>query len=286
MSKAPIESGPHPPQDAATGQGGSFNSSHPNRTQIQLPRSLTLYNDSIIDKLSVHFLLSEYQMQPLYGVTFSTMSRTVLHSTKSWKSSPLATATTSGGSASRRRFATIDIFLPPPPPPVTTHNTQAGAAPAPVELTHEAQSAGGFIHKTYQFDIEVASSNSSGGHHYERFEWRHSKGDEVRALGKQLQGWKLVWLGSGGGGGVGGGGGSSSGSAGGPKSSDGNGVVAVWAHGHMSRSKFFCFQFVGSGLGSGMGDRWTLVTILTALRMWDRERAQRVHTVSVGGGGA
>lgn len=260
MSKAPIESGPHPPQDATTGQGGSLNSSHPNRTQIQLPTSLTLYNDSIIDKLSVHFMLSEYQLQPLYGVTFSTMSRTVLHSTKSWESSPLATATTSGGSASRRRFAIIDIFLPPPP--LTTHNAQAGAGAAPVELTHEAQSAGGFTHKTYQFDIEVASSNSSGGHHYERFEWRHSKSAEVRALGGEPQGWKLVRINGRVGGEV----------EGVAMSSDGKEVVAAWARG-VSATKIMCFQFIGGGIhDAAAGEHWTLVAVITALSLCNKEK--------------
>lgn len=255
---APQDSGGSP----ARGLGGAAEPQPQSQLQCQFPPKFNLYSTSPFDGRS--YTLGEHRSQPLYAVAMhsglSGQPSTILYSGASDQTAPLGTADGTALSSA----TTIELFLP------------GGAGPC----TYQAESGGGFAHRTLRFDVEVGGGGNGGR---ETFEWRHSKGDEVRALGKQLQGWKLVWLGSGGGGG---GGGSSSSSAGGPKSSDGNGVVAVWAHGHMSRSKFFCFQFVGSGLGSGMGDRWTLVTILTALRMWDRERAQRVHTVSVGGGGA
>ncbi|KAI0541710.1 hypothetical protein GGR58DRAFT_455900 [Xylaria digitata] len=127
------------------------------------------------------------------------------------------------------------------------------------------------------FSIETSASGRSR----ESFEWRHSSGVEVEALGGRHSGWKLVRV--------------SlppihmgknhhhSNSALG-HSSDGKEVVAVWAGANMSVSKILRFRFIGSGADGSLGERWAIMAVATALAIWNRNRRSRSggSTVSAG----
>jgi hypothetical protein len=118
------------------------------------------------------------------------------------------------------------------------------------------ESNGGFGHPSQLFSIEVEASGRR-----ERFEWRHSHGAEVDSLGGRGQGWKLVRL--------------EASSAGGARTSDGREVVAAWANASMSLTKTLNFQFFNSGANGMLGERWAVMAVITALRIWDRERKAR-----------
>lgn len=205
----------------------------------QFPPRFNLYSEGAF---SSSFTLGEHRHQPLYSVTlhtgFSGNPDVVLHAGLDKSSPPLATANSK--TMSRHMTITLPPLLP----------SGAGA---------EERLTGRVSGRTYTFDIEVGDDAGRR----EPFEWRHSTGDAVRALGGQSNGWKLVRMGGGAGMGT---------SMGGPAASDGNEVVAVWAPYVMSFSKAMCFGFLGSGASGVLGERWAVMAVITALGLWDLDR--------------
>jgi hypothetical protein len=129
--------------------------------------------------------------------------------------------------------------------------------------------AGGGFSTVLGFSIETTTAPGSGGVR-EDFEWRHSSGAEVEALGGRHSGWKLVRV-----------------SVPPPpsttitrkkhgndpgRSSDGKEVVAVWAAAVMSMSKILYFRFLGTGADGSLGDRWAVMAVASALSIWHRDR--------------
>ncbi|KAI6086376.1 hypothetical protein F4821DRAFT_260067 [Hypoxylon rubiginosum] len=118
------------------------------------------------------------------------------------------------------------------------------------------------------FNMRVGIPGQSQG--TESFEWRVSKGSEVRDIGgEHAHGWKLVRLGrEGPGGGSGGGRGKRQKG----ETSDGKEVVAVW--GTTSRTfssddrRPFTLLFYGSGKTGELGEEWRAVAIATAVRLY------------------
>jgi hypothetical protein len=115
--------------------------------------------------------------------------------------------------------------------------------------------------QNFAFEADVGLGKDT---HREQFEWRVSHAGEVRDLHGVSWGWKLVRLSSQP---LGGGGERATRALG--STSDGNEVVAVWAHqSGMSMTKAFKFQFTGSALTGMMGDRWATLALISALRIW------------------
>ncbi|RYP29232.1 hypothetical protein DL767_006831 [Monosporascus sp. MG133] len=210
---------PHPPQ-----QGG-----HVNR---KFPPVFYLYSTGLGGR---KYVLGEHKNQPLYAVTthagWSGKADTVLHSGPSPDAPPLATA--DGGNTA---VSSVDVDLP-------------GAAQGSSPSSRERMTPTGFgyVHRKMQFEMDVGAGRR------EAFEWRHSSGPEVGALGGSHSGWKLVRLGGDG----------------------GEEVVAVWASVRMNPTKKFAFQFLRSGLTGVLGERWAVMAVITALRMWGQEAKKR-----------
>ncbi|KAE8317323.1 hypothetical protein BDV41DRAFT_573018 [Aspergillus transmontanensis] len=112
------------------------------------------------------------------------------------------------------------------------------------------------------FSIAVDGSGKDAS--YEQFEWRSSHGKEIKERAGHTSGWKLVRLSE------------TVSEAGGSRShramgcsSDGKEIVAVIAHNaSWSLSKGFKFAFVGSGLTGVLGERWEIMTLMTAVHLW------------------
>lgn len=114
---------------------------------------------------------------------------------------------------------------------------------------------------TYPFTIEVGEGRKL---RRENFEWRQSRGEEIKEIDKHSRGWKLVRLGAFA---QGPGGERSERSLG--ATSDGKEIVAVWAfYSGWSLTKSFKFQFMNSGLTGELGERWAVMAVITSLRMW------------------
>lgn len=112
------------------------------------------------------------------------------------------------------------------------------------------------------FSITVGGSGKDAS--YEQFEWSSSHGKEIKELAGHTSGWKLVRLSEA----VGEAGGSRSHRAMGC-SSDGKEIVAGIAHNaSWSLSKGFRIAFVGSGLTGVLGERWEIMTLMTAVHLW------------------
>ncbi|KAF2970467.1 hypothetical protein GQX73_g3165 [Xylaria multiplex] len=201
------------------------------------------------------YMIGESQLSPLYAVsTHSSLSPkpdVVIHNDISQDCPPLATIEHEPFSRS------ASITLP----------ARAGAR-VPV-ASEPLESAGAFA-RIMSFSIETGASGRSR----ESFEWRHSSGVEVEALGGRHSGWKLVRV-------------SAPPIRVGKKhhhhnnnsalghSSDGKEIVAVWAGANMSVSKILRFRFLGSGADGSLGERWAVMAVATALAIWNRDRRSR-----------
>ncbi|KAK8086910.1 hypothetical protein PG994_001884, partial [Apiospora phragmitis] len=116
----------------------------------------------------------------------------------------------------------------------------------------------------------------------ERFEWRHSRGNEVKQLDRLNSGWKLVRIHS------------EADGVGGTRrardagaSSDGKELVAVFAEvSGWSTSKVVKFKFLGSGATGEMGPRWSLMAVMTALRIWDTQNGLSESAAATAAGAA
>jgi hypothetical protein len=109
----------------------------------------------------------------------------------------------------------------------------------------------------FRFDIQVGHGQDQ---RIEGFEWRYSRGPEVKSVGQsRWGGLKLVRLGSTKGQGYG-------------YSSDGNEVVAVWA----DTRRFSSFvavgklQFLGSGATGELGQLWALMAVMSCMSIWQK----------------
>ncbi|EFQ34186.1 hypothetical protein CGRA01v4_09790 [Colletotrichum graminicola] len=96
----------------------------------------------------------------------------------------------------------------------------------------------------------------------ERFQWRHSKGKEVKGLAGCSSGWKLVRLGS------------QEVGVGGKRKSreygftiDGKEVVAVIAQ-PLSFKRDFMFAFLGSGRSGALGNAWETAALMSGIWRW------------------
>ncbi|KAF5607865.1 uncharacterized protein FSUBG_4967 [Fusarium subglutinans] len=117
--------------------------------------------------------------------------------------------------------------------------------------------------------------------HREGFEWRSSRGAEVRSVGQSSRGYKLVRVGStnfhnGSTNRVG-------------YTSDGKEVVAVWANTSLFKSWSGVgeFQFRGSGATGELGQLWALMAVMSCMSIWQKVRrdAAGSHGASAGGAG-
>ncbi|KAK9771986.1 hypothetical protein SCAR479_11305 [Seiridium cardinale] len=199
-------------------------------------------------KFTKTFHLGQSKDQPLYAVrTHTGWSGTpgiVLHNGPSDKDPPLAAA---GDENSWSKHSTI--ILPPLPGSDAKSSTEFMRTNVSWKTV------------SYPFTIEVGHGPNA---RRENFEWRQSRGGEIKELDKHSRGWKLVRLRANA---EGSGGERSARSHG--ATSDGKEIVAVWTwHSGWSMTKSFKFQFLGSALTGEMGERWSVMAVITALRMW------------------
>ncbi|KAI1768410.1 hypothetical protein GGR53DRAFT_532333 [Hypoxylon sp. FL1150] len=127
-------------------------------------------------------------------------------------------------------------------------------------------------HIQWHFHFAFKMRIGRPGHfHTEKFEWRRSKGDEVRNIHPHARGYKLVRVGREG---PGGGSGGERHTRPRGESSDGKEVVAVWGTtGHMphilpTTRRPFTFYFCGSGNTGELGEEWRTTAIVTALKLY------------------
>lgn len=126
--------------------------------------------------------------------------------------------------------------------------------------------ASSLTHRTASFSIGVRGGGGGGekGARRERFEWRPSRGAEIKDLAGSLShGWKLVrcdaeerWDGVGQRG----------------VASDGKEVVAVIAHNaSWSMTKGLRFALMGTGCAGVLGEEWEVMALVTGLQLWYRD---------------
>ena len=242
----------------STSAGGAGSSSSSGRNPApgsiphgrQFPPFINLYGDN----WARMFSLGEHQQTPLYAVRMRPsweMSNPVimLHNGPNPDTAPLLSAVD--------HVPLSDHMLITLPPPLTYTGTGSTAVRLDIVM--------GWSHH-YAFTMEVGTSTANV--HMETFEWRHSYGNAVAALGGAREGWKLVRM-------------STQPLPGAPRpnpapgfiSSDGREVVAMYSDARMSISKHLKFAFVGTGLSGALGERWAVMAVTSALGIWEKEEA-------------
>ncbi|KAI2631981.1 hypothetical protein GGR54DRAFT_11548 [Hypoxylon sp. NC1633] len=237
----------------------------PPTTQVKprFPPSFNLYRSSAF--MQRLYTIGEHQATPLYAVSLhsglSGRAHVIIHSGPADTAPPLATV--------NRALWGLDATITLPPLPGSSRD------PAEVE-EHLAAKSGGFGAPAYAFSVE-AGTGAAAALRREAFEWRHSSGDAVQSLGGRVSGWKLVRLATDAPAGLGPDARFVPGAPGSASSrTDGKEVVAVWSWAGRSYSnKTLLFRFLGTGASGALGERWGLMAVVTALRIWDRERRQR-----------
>lgn len=196
------------------------------------------------------YRLGEHENQPLFAVTvhtdFKKKPRLVLHNGIEPKDPTLATATRDGLVKQH-----TNIMVPGPP------------GSASETITEHMKSNTSLTSATFSFSFDVGRGKDT---HREAFEWRHSRGGEVRSLDKWAWGWKLVRLG-----------GARPDASGGKRdfrgageTSDGKEIVAVWAdNSKLNLHKVAKFQFLGAGATGELGEEWSIMAAMSGLRLWD-----------------
>ncbi|KAI1371837.1 hypothetical protein F4677DRAFT_282788 [Hypoxylon crocopeplum] len=216
------------------------------------PSSWNLYHTLSIGRI---LMLGPHNRQPLLAVSRHTGWWTgkpdlVLHSGPSDTLPPLAAGM--GGVGVGRHSI---IVLPPMP---------GSALDSSQELLVRVEEETDWPpHVRFKFSIDL--SVEPGQWRRETFEWRHSHGDVVSIfLNGARTGWKLLRLA-----------GQGNGNFAEARSSDGCEIVAVWAYARLSFTKVLKFRFLGSGATGILGERWAIMAVMTALRMYQRQQRNR-----------
>jgi hypothetical protein len=210
------------------------------------------------------FNLGEAEDQPQYAVTFhnslthSGNPYLLLHSSSDPNSPPLAIAEKAGRLGQR-----AEITLP----------AISGSGSEGV-VSEEMSAHISFTSVSYAFVVD------SGSGRREKFEWRSSKGGEVKALAadKHAVGRKLVRLTA------------EADGVGGTRAvrdqgatSDGREIVAVWVDNpKWSGNKAGTFQFLGSGTTGELGESFGVMAVATAVRIWEMMNETSLQSAATG----
>ena len=246
------------------GQGGSTPANvqlPPEMAGTSLPRRLTATHKKSWTKIMVQ--LRDPDSESIYIFTWPAgwYGKMTMHSGLSSRSSssssdhapPLAAVQATG--RLRQDFA---ITLPALPPHEHEQRTEI--------LRYSAT----FTREIFWFAMRIGDGP---GQRVERFEWRHSRGVEVRSVeGGSRWGWKLVRMGPG------------SDKAVGETESQAESsseVVAVWADpGSLSLSRVGEFELKGSGATGELGQLWSLMAVVSCMCIWQM-RMQRNAAAAV-----
>ncbi|KAI0097178.1 hypothetical protein GGR51DRAFT_541674 [Nemania sp. FL0031] len=226
--------------------GGSSSAAEPvSGVKRKFPPALNAYMG-----LAKTFHLGEKKEKPLFAVRmhsgFTKNPDLVLYDGPSDKGPILATAT------HKSVWKSTSIITVPTREGVA-HDSENQRIEMPVHTS--------FGHRTFTFTANVGVGKET---RCEEFEWRSSRGSEVKELDGNKWGWKLVRLSSRT---LGGGGERASRVLG--STSDGLEVVAAWAQNNsFSMTKVFKFQLMGSALNGMLGERGAVLALMTALRIW------------------
>ncbi|KAI0137395.1 hypothetical protein BJ170DRAFT_605712 [Xylariales sp. AK1849] len=238
------------------------------------PSTLNMYYTKALRTPTFH--LGEQEDKPLYAATFHSGfqkkgSHVVLHSTPDPDSPALASAERIGRLGHRSL-----VTLP-------------GPEPGSASVVEEMHAHVSITSVSYSFAVEVGQGadvrHKNPEIRREKFEWRSSRGGEVKHLGSGTVGRKLVRLYV------------EADGVGGTRAvrdqgatSDGKEIVAVWADNpKWSANRTGGFQFLGSGATGELGERFGVMAVITAVRIWElinETSLQAAATGSSAGGSA
>ncbi|KAI1080469.1 hypothetical protein F5B20DRAFT_539327 [Whalleya microplaca] len=228
--------------------------------------------------MSKTFHLGEHAETPLFSVSMHSgwTGKPMLNLKSGPNNTDPVLATANDESRWSGKNAIIQIFAPEEGSAAGSSSSSRSPQPTTtVKMTHKT----GWRHATFSFSADVGLGKDT---RREDFEWRHSRSEDIKELDKHSWGWKLVRLGSQA---EGQGGDRATRSSG--VSSDGKEIVAIWTmNGKWSMNKAFKFQYFGSALTGMMGERFAIVALMTALKMWYQEYVASTSAATAGAAGA
>lgn len=205
---------------------------------VQFPPQFSVYHSPF----SSTYTLGERKSQPIYAITthfgWSGQLDVVLHSGPDENSPPLAGVDS-------------DVYVREA---IVKLSSGPGLEPSEEKVKVSGSGSGAHI-----FKLEMGSPARP-----EIFEWRPSAGPEVVSLAGWSAGWELVHHATDG--------------LDGPQSHDGKPIVAVFSHSKStSITKDLNFKFLGRGADGTFGERWAIMAVILALRIWDRGKKLRTN---------
>lgn len=191
---------------------------------VDIPQTCYLYYSKA--KLSLQFNICDEDSKPVCLVTVPAgwAGDMFIHGGLSKTDAPLSKAELARGVHTK----------------ITIYPTNASLQP----ITEEMR-----FHRNGWLGAQIFTISIKEGELPERFEWRGSKGDDVKSLGETSTGHKLVRLG---------------------KDDE---VVAVWAPAKLSLNMYKAakFKFLNSGATGELSDDWAKMAITTFVRMYQNE---------------
>ncbi|KAI0853587.1 hypothetical protein F5Y00DRAFT_104844 [Daldinia vernicosa] len=235
----------------------------------RFPQCINAYFEKKFTSSAFH--LGEHADTPLYAVTMHSgwTSKPLLemHSGPNESDPIIATAGHESRWSSGKRTI-IQIFPDPDPaadpdsagPSTSAGESSSGPGSAVTAKTISMIQKHSWTRQWQELSVEVGIGKDL---RQESFEWRRTRGEEVKELDRWGNGWKLVRL---------------SGTAAAPgraSASDGKEIVAVWTpNGKLSMNKFCKFQFLESGAAGVLGDTFALAALISGLKIWYMEFLQ------------
>ncbi|KAI1803758.1 hypothetical protein F4811DRAFT_523452 [Daldinia bambusicola] len=270
--RPPLNDSQAPPYVAASGSSGAGAGAIAG-VSSRFPQCLNAYFEKKF--LTKVFHLGEHAETPLYAVTmhsgWSGKPLLEMHSGPS-ESDPIVATAGHESRWSSGKHTIIQVFPNPADPtgPSTSAGESSSGSGSGSGSGFGSQGAGktfNMIEKHswtrlwHELSIEVGIGKDL---RVENFEWRRTRGEEVKELDKWGQGWKLVRLS-----------GTAAAAGGQNATSDGKEVVAVWTvNSSWSMNKFCKFQFLESGATGVLGDAFALAALVSGLKIWYLEFIQ------------
>lgn len=193
-----------------------------NLARATFPLEFNLYQENL--STSLKLILGEHKNQPTNVVSLPQgwWGDMILYSSSSSRSEPLAVVKNAGRLS---KHDAIELASLTPGAPVFREE---------MKYFLRDWTSG------YSFSCPIPNSGN------ERFEWRSSKGSEIKDMGGSSHGWELVRL------------------------DCKDEIVAVWSHTKVSMSKVASFRFVGSGASHQLGPVLMVMAVTTFLRIWQK----------------
>ncbi|KAH6659424.1 hypothetical protein BKA67DRAFT_13252 [Truncatella angustata] len=213
----------------------------PLQRNIAFPAQFFIYQKTGLVRPFTAFIGTE-ESSPLYHIDLGTVMldpgqpNVVLHADAS-QDSPIVASVKAAPDGDRYQIQTGSSY--PPNPEGLKVSSRRGS-------------------RKYTFSVENEAGENAKGQERQVFEWRPSRGKQVRSLGLRDYGWKLVRLS-----------GSNSDASSTSSAEKADKVVAAWSkYSESGSKKIFGFRFFEESTSEDQRKGWEIMAVMTGLAIW------------------